>query len=464
MVREGEEASNRGFKIRIYPTKEQKRLINKNMQAARIAYNYAVSCSKPEYEAWNKLKKEYKETLKEKGLKGEKLDKEYSKFCRENKGKYITPVRKIRDNWVALRKGDPEKYSWMKEGESHANSDAIAIRFQNAINNYNNFLGGFPRFKNHKKGNSYPTIIPVNKLDNEKHRIFLPKVGWIKTSVNQDFPYFIYPSVNVGSPVVSTDGRGYYVSFNYYWAYDSLDKPKTDIIGIDLGLKNLAILSNGEVMTNLADDKEVQRLERQIKRIQKQISKLIDRGKSEVYRPLTLTREEKEAIPENLRGKKLAELAKERNKLSTNKVRKLRRLQKKKQIQVNNRKNNLRHEFCERVVQQNPAGIVFENLNVKGMQQNKKLSPKLQKTGMYAFKECMIWHATKHSIEVREVDRFFPSSQECSKCGHRNEEMKDLSKRTFVCPECGNTLDRDLNAAINLRNAWKDAKVIDRYK
>lgn len=459
MTREGEETANRGFKIRIYPTKEQKRLINKNMQAARIAYNYAVSCSKPEYEAWNKLKKEYKETLKEKGLKGEKLDKEYSKFCKENKGKYTSGARDIRKTWTQLKNSD-EKYLWMKECDSYGVFGGIDIFFDRALKNYNKFLANFPRYKKAKEGNSYPTCISVNKLDNERHRIFLPKVGWVKTSVNQDFPYFIYPSVNVGSPVVSTDGKGYYVSFGYYWAYDTIDKPKTDIVGIDLGMKNLAILSNGEVMSNLADDKVVVRLEKQIKKIQKEISKLIDKGKSEVYRPFTITKEELEAIPKNLRGRKLAELSRERHKLSTNRVRKLYKLLKKKQVQVNNRKNNLRHEFCERIVQQNPAGIVFENLNVKGMQQNKKLSPKLQKTGMYAFKECMKWHAKKHKIEVREVDRFFPSSQECSKCGYRNEEMKDLSKRTFVCPECGNTLDRDFNAAINLRNAWKDAKVI----
>ena len=459
MVREGEEASNRGFKVRIYPTKEQKRLINKNMQAARIAYNYAVSCSKPEYEAWNKLKKEYKETLKEKGLKGEKLDKEYSKFCKENKGKYTSGARDIRKTWTQLKNSD-EKYLWMKECDSYGVFGGIDIFFDRALKNYNKFLAKFPRYKKAKEGNSYPTCISVNKLDNERHRIFLPKIGWVKTSVNQDFPYFIYPSVNVGSPVVSTDGKGYYVSFGYYWAYDAIDKPKTDIVGIDLGVKNLAILSNGEVMSNLADDKVVVRLEKQINKIQKEISKLIDKGKSEVYRPFTITKEELEAIPKNLRGRKLAELSRERHKLSTNKVRKLYKLLKKKQVQVNNRKSNLRHEFCERIVQQNPAGIVFENLNVKGMQQNKKLSPKLQKTGMSAFKECMKWHAKKHKIEVREVDRFFPSSQECSKCGYRNEEMKDLSKRTFVCPECGNTLDRDLNASINLKNAWKDANAI----
>ena len=91
--------------------------------------------------------------------------------------------------------------------------------------------------------------------------------------------------------MVSTDGRGYYVSFGYYWAYDDIDKPKTDIIGIDLGMKNLAILSNGEVMTNLADDKEVQRLEKQMNRIQREISRLIDKGKSEVYRPFTISKE-----------------------------------------------------------------------------------------------------------------------------------------------------------------------------
>ena len=94
------------------------------------------------------------------------------------------------------------------------------------------------------------------------------------------------------------------------------------------------------------------------------------------------------------------------------------------------------------------------------MQQNKKNAPKLQKIGMSLFKECMVWHAKKHNIEVREADRFFPSSQECSKCGYINKEMKDLSKRTFVCPKCGNTLDRDLNAAMNLKRVWEESKVI----
>lgn len=459
MVREGEETANRAFKIRIYPNKEQQGLINKNMQAARIAYNFAVGCAEPEYKEWNKVKCEYKNSLKEKGLKGEKFDKEYSKFCKENKGKYTSGARDIRKKWTQTKNSD-EKYAWMKECDSSAVLWAIDLSFGNALKKYNTGLGGFPKFKKFKEGNSYPTCIGVNKLDNEKHRIFLPKIGWVKTSHNQNFPYFVFPSKNVANPVVSTDGRGYYVSFGYYWAYDTIDKAQTDVIGIDLGMKNLAILSNGEVMTNLADDKVVVKLEKQMKKIQKEISKLVDKGKSETYRPYIISKEELESIPRNLRGKKLAELSRERHKVGkTCKLRKLERLFKKKQIQVNNRKSNLRHEFCERIVQQNPAGIVFENLNVKGMQQNKKLSSKLQKTGMYAFKACMSWHAQKHGIEVKEVDRFYPSSQECSKCGYRNEEMKDLSKRTFVCPECGNTLDRDLNAALNLKKMWNDEKV-----
>ena len=459
MVREGEETSNRAFKVRIYPTKKQIRLIHKNMQAARIAYNYAVACSKVEYEAWGKAKHEFKDSLKEKGLKGKKFEEAYSKFCKENKGKYTRTAREIRKKWTELKNSD-EKYFWMKECDSCAVLWGIDLFFEAALKRYNKGLSKFPRFKKFKEGDSYPTCISVDKLDNDRHKIFIPKLGWVKTSPNQEFPYFIYPSKNVGNPIVLTDGVGYYVSFGYYRAYNSIDKPKTDIIGIDLGMKNLAILSNGEIMPNLADDRKVQRLERQIKKIQKQISKLINKGKSVVYRPYVISKEELEAIPKNLRGKKLAELARERNKLSTNKVRKLYKLLRKKQIQVNNRKSNLRHEFCERIVQQNPAGIVFENLNVKGMQQNKKNAPKLQKTGMYSFKECMKWHAKKHNIEVREADRFFPSSQECSKCGYINKEMKDLSKRTFVCPECGNTLDRDLNAAMNLKRVWEESKVI----
>ena len=95
------------------------------------------------------------------------------------------------------------------------------------------------------------------------------------------------------------------------------------------------------------------------------------------------------------------------------------------------------------------------------MQQDKYLASKLQQTGMYTLKSTIVKHAYKHNIVCKEVDKYFPSSQICSKCGHRDNSMKDLSKRTFVCEKCGAKIDRDLNAALNLKQQWdKDIKVI----
>ena len=93
------------------------------------------------------------------------------------------------------------------------------------------------------------------------------------------------------------------------------------------------------------------------------------------------------------------------------------------------------------------------------MQKNKKLSSKLQQTGMYKFKATLKWHAKKHNIKVKQVDRFYPSSQICSNCGNQHIDMKDLSKRVFECPHCGMKLNRDVNAARNLQEQWDNTNV-----
>lgn len=484
MTREGEEAANRAVKIRIYPNAKQEKQIKRNLQAARVAYNFAVDINLKEYEEWAKVKAEYRQTLDENLSKQEVKDMMY-KFAKENKRKYISSPETISKMFTQEKKTNPE-YLWVQECSSQATAFVFRNMYKKGIDKFEKGYEknrervdkkkkkdpsrifvypkdyGFPKFKKYSEATSHPTEIKVHHIDRENHRIFIPQLGWVRVSRSQEIPYFLYPSQIVANPVVSTDGRGYYLSFGYYNAFMDLDKPQTDVLGVDLGMKNLAALSDGTIVSNFADDKLVKKYESQIKKMQKELSKLIDKGKSAVYKPYIITKEELEAIPKNLRGKKLAELSRERNKLSTNKVRKLRRLIRKKQIRINNRKSYLLHTTCEDIVRKNPEDIIFEDLNIAGMFKNKKWANKLQRTGMYKFKECLLWHAKKHNITCKQVSRYYASSQMCSACGEINEAMKDLNKRTFVCPSCGHTMDRDINAGINLKKIWnnKDIKII----
>lgn len=486
MTREGEPIANRGFRLRLYPTDEQKKKMFDNMQASRKAYNYAVSVSLEEYKEWGKVKDAYRASLEEKGLSKEEIEKEMKEFNKSNKKNYISFYMDIRKKFNNVeRKEKVEEWAWLNECDSTSFSDTFRYNFKNGVDKFNDNYEenkrnidkkkkkkeykdrvfsypkdyGFPKFKKYKEATSYPTVIRVKHLDIDNKKVFVPKIGWVKFAPNQEIPAFIYPSESLGSPVISTNGRDFFLSFGYYGAFRELKEEKTGIIGVDLGMKNVAILSTGEVITNFADDEKVKRYEKAIVRLNKALSKLIDKGKSEVFRPYILTKEEKEKTAKDKRSEKCTKLARERYKLSTNQVRKIRKVIKNLQIKINNRKSNLLNEACHKIVMTNPVGIIFEDLNVKGMMKNKKNSPRLQKTGMYKFKSTLIWHAKKHKIPCREVSTWFPSSQKCSSCGEINKEMKDVNIRVYKCPKCGMIMDRDVNAGINLRKMWNDDKV-----
>lgn len=319
---------------------------------------------------------------------------------------------------------------------------------------------GFPRYR--ETADSYPTVISVANLDREHKRVKLPKMPrgheWVKIWPNQDIPNFEFPSKNLGNPRIITDGVDFYLAFAYYAPISPINKEKGEVLGIDLGMKNSMICSNGEVFRNIADDKTVRRLEEKIKEYARKICALRE-GKSSNCK----MKPKKKVV--NRTGKVVSvyskEQLKERWKRTSRQIRRLELRQKKAQIKLNNYKANERNLIAYQIVQTNPAGIVFENLNVKGMQKNKKNSPRLQKTGMYSMKMAVVNQASKHGIVCKHVDTFFPSSQICSVCGYQNKEMKDVGKRTYVCPSCGAVIDRDLNASYNLKKKWGDAKQIN---
>lgn len=485
---EEKEQVNRGCRVRIYPTDKQKTIMHQNMRVAKRVYNWAVARILQEYEEWGKVRAPYRDELIEKGLSDEELKRAMKKFGEEHAKEYLkSDTYSITKELVQLMKVDPQ-FAWFKSVpyDAYAYDMEIKVAFGNALKKFKKDFNanekrikelkkenpnkiykypynyGFPQFKGKRdKANAYYTRITVDSIDYENQRVKLPKIGWVKCSVNDIIPKFDCFTKTINARVIF-DGIGYYLTFGYYKKFESIDAPTTDVLGVDLGTKNLAILSDNTVVSNFADDEKIMKWEAEIVKLNKQISRLVDKGKSAPYKEYVLTKQELALIPVNLRGKKLAELARERAKISTWTVRRLRRKVLKRQLKINHRKEYLLHTTCENIVRKNPEAIIFEKLNVKGMMKNRRLSKRLQKTGMYKFKQCLTWHAKKHNILVYEVSQWFPSSQRCSSCGKRHREMKNLSIRTFHCPSCGMVMDRDLNASINLKKMYKseDIKVI----
>ena len=486
MTLEGASIPNTGFKLRIYPNKKQQKQIWQNISASRKAYNFARNINIEEYRKWQEVQRKYKEELKAQNLSEEQINSKMTIFNRENKKNYVSDEITLRNMFNKEKRENPE-FSWILEADSTI-TDAIYFNYKTALKqfrakgNYERMSTkikkeiaqgskkkysypesyGFPRNKSYKKQKSYRTSIPMNHIDLLSHKIYLNKIGWVRTAPNQEFPALDSSRKTVQSPVVSTDGLRYWVSFQYYRETKPLDIPQTDLLGIDLGISgNVAILSTGEVIPNSARDPKVMKWTQEIKNLQKKKDKLMNKGKSVVFRPYILTSEELALIPSKERGKKLAELAKIRNSLSTWQTRDIDKKIKLRYCKINDRRDYLLKKACSDIVKKNPKGIIFENLNVKEMQQGEH-SKNVQKAAISKFKTTLINFATKYEIPVREVDRYFASSQKCSAdgCDGVNENMKDLSIRTFVCPKCGLTIDRDLNAAINLKKAWDSAEEI----
>ena len=239
----------------------------------------------------------------------------------------------------------------------------------------------------------------------------IEKVGWIKT--NEQIPI----GVKYSNPRISYDNKYWYISVGI--EQEEIQEKLTDIsLGIDLGLKDLAICSDGTVYKNINKTYAVRKIEKRLKRLQKQVS-----------RKYELNRIGKEYI-------------------KTNNIIKL-----EKQIQqvyrrLANIRNNYLHQTTTSIVKTKPYRVVIEDLNVKGMMKNRHLSDAIRKQCFYEFKRQLEYKCKFKGIEFVKADRFYPSSKTCSKCGKIKKDLK-LSDRVYRC-DCGLSIDRDLNASINL--------------
>lgn len=314
-----------------------------------------------------------------------------------------------------------EQNTWIKEVSSKAVKQAI----MNGNRAFKNFIKGtakFPRFKK-KKNQHVKAYFPKNNKTDllvERHRIKLPTIGWVRL---KEYGY-IPTNMMVKSCTISQQGNRYSIS-----VLCEVEPPqivsisKHDGIGVDLGLKDFAVCSHHEVFPNLNKTPKIKKIEQQLKRQQRKLSRSYEQNKSRKRGESCYKNRQKQVI----------------------------RLQK-----LHARLTNIRREYIRFVVNQlvkaKPAYITIEDLNVKGMMKNRHLAKAVAQQNFYHFKGWLLAKCKEHGIKLRQVSRFYPSSKLCSCCGAKRLKLS-LSVRIFQCDHCHIQMDRDFNASLNLKYA-----------
>ncbi|WP_088230169.1 RNA-guided endonuclease InsQ/TnpB family protein [Bacillus cereus] len=376
----------RAYLIEIHPTKEQITQINQTIGVCRYVYNLYISKNKELYEAEGKFLGGY----------------DFSKWL----------------NNVHTKECD----QWIKEVSSKAVKQAI-MNGEKAFKRFFKGLSKFPRYKKKKKQDVKCYFPKNNKTDwtVERHRVKIPTIGWIRL---KEYGY-IPKDATVKSGVVYQRAGKYFVSVLCEREEVRVKPILNNIgLGIDLGLKDFVVRSDGKTHKNINKTVKVKKIEKRLKREQRSLSRKYENLKKRGGKSVTIKRAN---IDKNvLRVQKLhARLA------------------------------NIRLEYVKsivtNVVKTKPRFITVEDLNVRDMLKNKHLSKAISKQSFYNFKTWLLTKCEEYGIELRQVDRFYPSSKLCSYCGQKKADLK-LSDRVYEC-ECGNAMDRDLNAANNLLQA-----------
>ncbi|MEL3959384.1 transposase [Caldifermentibacillus hisashii] len=375
----------RAYLIEIKPTTEQITKINKTIGTCRYVYNLYLSKNKEMYDKEGKFITGY----------------DFSKWL----------------NNVYTKEHD----QWIKEVSSKAVKQAI-MDGDKAFKRFFKGLSKFPRFKKKKKQDVKCYFPKNNKTDwkIERHRVKIPTIGWVRL---KEYGY-IKKDATVKSGTISKRAGKYFVSI-LCEVEEMQARPKLEEngLGIDLGIKEFAVCSNGKIYKNINKTRNVRKLEKKLKREQRSLSRKYENLKKRGEKSVT----KRANIDKNIL-----------------------RVQK-----LHARLSNIRLEYVKSVVNQvvktKPRYITIEDLNVKGMMKNRHLSKAVTQQCFYTFKTWLLAKCKEYGIELRQVDRFYPSSKLCSCCGQKKEDLK-LSDRTYKC-DCGNEIDRDLNASINLLQA-----------
>lgn len=393
----------KAFKTEIAPTREQKEKIIRSIGIARFLYNQYIAYNKKLYRMYQR------------GL----LDSHQKHFVSANDfDKYVNHKLKI-------------ELPWINECGSKARKKSL-VNAETAFKKFFDGLAGFPRFKK-KSNQDVKLYFPKNNKGDWtiwRHKLMIPTLKQVRL---KEFGYLPVGAIVTSGTVSYVAGR-FYVSVvvdideksKYNKDLEASYHTATTGMGIDLGIKKLAIVSNGKTFNNINKSSKVKRLEKRFRREQRCLSRKYESKKKKGGKTVTASA--------NIEKQKL-------------KVQKLHQ-------RIKHIREDYENKVIHEIVKQKPRFITVEDLNVKGMMKNKHLA---KAVAAQRFNNLLVKLKRKAEIigiEFRVVDIFYPSSKTCHCCGHIHKDLK-LKDRVYVCPKCGYTEDRDFNASLNLRDAKK---------
>ena len=375
------------MKVMLIPNNVQQTKMFQYAGAARFAFNWALAKEQENYE------------------KG---------------GKFI-PDTELRKEFTRLRNSD--EYAWLLNISNNVTKQAI----KDVCTAYKNFFKGlqkYPRFKSKKRSmpKFYQDNIKIKFTDTHvKFEGFSSckkankqKLNWVRLAEHGRIP----TDAKYMNPRISFDGLNWWISVCIEFP-NCKEKLNDDGIGIDLGIKDLAICSDTNKYKNINKSQSIKKLEKRKRRLQRSVSRKYEQNK------------------------KKGKYCKTKNVIKKEKL----------LLKVNHRLTNIRKNYLNQstseIVNRKPRFICIEDLNVSGMMKNRHLAKAVQYQGFFEFRKQLEYKCNDNGIQLIIADRFYPSSKLCSCCGKIKKDLK-LSDRTYRC-ECGNVIDRDFQASLNLR-------------
>lgn len=370
----------KSIKIRLIPIKEQEILMLKSVGVSRFTYNWGLN-------RWNELLQ---------------LNEKPSKFNIKNE--FNNTIKK------------QEEYKWIKEVSAQTTAE-VFDDLNKAFNNFLNKRAKYPRFKSKKKSRQ-SFYVRYDAIKFEDGKVNLEKIGKVKYKTNYKIPT-LDKYVN---PRCSFDGKYWYLSLGFDYDENQVMLNKDLSVGIDLGIKDLAIVSHiDKPIKNINKTAKVKKLKKRLKRLQRQVSRKYEANKC---------------------GNKF---------VKTNNIIKLEKQIKLLHRKLSNIRSNHIHQATNKIIKLYPYRAVMEDLAISNMMKNKHLSKSIQEQCFYEFIRQMKYKCEFNKIEFVQVPRNFPSSKQCSCCDEIKKDLK-LKDRVYICDKCNLIIDRDKNASINLSN------------